>query len=92
MKTEKTKLIKKNNSNNQKQRGQSLTEYLILVALVAVSSIGIVRMLGNTTSTQLANITRALQGNKPKKLRSEKVEEKHYSKKDMSSFMNNTAD
>lgn len=76
---------------NKKENGQSLTEYLILVALIAVSSIGIVRMLGQTTNTQLANITRALQGGKAKKLSAERVEKKHYSKKDMSSFMNNTS-
>ena len=79
-------------TKNKRQQGQSLTEYLILVALIAVSSIGIVRMLGQTTSTQLANITRALQGNKPKQLKSLKVEKRHYSKKDMSSFMQNNAD
>ena len=44
------------------QKGQSLTEYLILVALIAVSSIGIVRVLGQTTQAQIANITYSLQG------------------------------
>lgn len=77
--------------NKKKQKGQSLTEYLILVALVAISSIGIVRVLGQTTSTQLANITNALQGGKGKILKAENVKKAHYSKKDLSTFMNNTS-
>ena len=81
------------NSKKQrdKQRGQSLTEYLILVSLIAVSSIGIIRVLGQTTQTQLANITQALQGGHAAKIKAEKVQEKHYSKKDLSNFMNNSS-
>ena len=71
------------------QKGQSLTEYLILVALVAVSSIGIVRMLGQTTRAQLANITSSLQG-KASSAEINEVKESHYSQKDLSDFMKNS--
>lgn len=73
------------------QKGQSLSEYLILVALVAISSIGIIRVLGQTTRTQLANITNALQGGHSKTLRADKVKKSHYSTKDLSDFMKNTS-
>lgn len=61
-----------------------------MVALIAVSSIGIVRLLGKTTQVQLANITRALQGGQGK-IKHEKVKDSLYSKKDLSTFMNNTS-
>lgn len=74
----------------KKQKGQSLTEYLILVALVAVSSIGIIRMLGQTTRAQLANITSALQG-RSSAARMDEVKESHFSQKDLSDFMKNSS-
>jgi len=71
------------------QKGQSLTEYLILVALVAISSIGIIRMLGQTTRAQLANITSSLQG-RSSQAELQEVKESHYSQKDLSDFMKNS--
>ena len=73
------------------QSGQSLTEYLILVALIAISSIGIIRVLGQTTRAQLSNVTNALQGNHRKKVNSQNVEEKHYKMNDLSNFINNSS-
>lgn len=80
---------KKNKLKNQK--GQGLIEYIILVALIAVASIGIVRVLGQTATAQLANITLSLQGgNKRQKVQSSQVTDSLYSKKDLSDFMKNT--
>lgn len=84
-------LLQKEAFYMKKQKGQGLTEYLILVALIAVSSIGIIRMLGNTTRVQLANITRSLQGGHSKKIKADKVKETHYNQKDLSNFMNNAS-
>lgn len=75
----------------KKQSGQSLTEYLILVALIAISSIGIIRVLGQTTRAQLSNITNALQGGHSRKVKSIKVRSTHYSQKDLSDFMKNAS-
>lgn len=83
--------MNKQNNSRKNQKGQSLTEYLILVSLLAISSIGIVRVLGQTTQAQLANITNALQGGKAVKIKAEKVRPTHYSKKDLSNFMNNSS-
>ena len=44
-------------------KGQGLIEYLILVAVIAIGSIGIVRGLGHTILIRYANITNALQNN-----------------------------
>jgi Flp pilus assembly pilin Flp len=42
--------------------GQSLVEYLILVCLVALSAIGVVKIVGKNIEEQYANISSALQG------------------------------
>lgn len=44
------------------QRGQSLIEYLIIVALVAVAAIGMVKVVGYNISAHFANIAKALGG------------------------------
>ena len=43
------------------KRSQSLIEYLIIVALIAIGSIAIMRSLGETIYVRFANITGALQ-------------------------------
>ncbi len=83
--------MQKNKDSKKKERGQGLTEYLILVALIAISSIGIIRVLGQTTRAQLSNITNALQGGHSRRIKAEKVRSTHYSKKDLSDFMRNSS-
>ena len=77
------KLFRRLNLNS---RGQGLIEYLIIVALVAVATIGIVRVVGQNVSVQYANISRAL-GGQSYQLQSEKPEDKLYKKKDLSDFL-----
>lgn len=79
------------NLKNQ-QRGQGLIEYVILVAIIAVASIGILRTLGHVTSTQLANVTLALQGKSARKIQSSAVQESLYKKKDLSDFTRNSSE
>lgn len=67
--------------------GQSLVEYLILTALLAVATMGVVRILGHTVSAKFADISNALRGGSFRKAQVEKVEERHYSKKDMGDFL-----
>lgn len=69
------------------QKGQGLIEYLILVALMAVASIAIVRILNQTVNAKLASVTYALQGKK-KSVSVETVEESYHSKKDLADFFN----
>ena len=44
------------------RRGQGLTEYIILVALVAVAGIGIVNIFGNQLRNQFHTIVKAMAG------------------------------
>lgn len=69
-------------------KGQGLVEYLIIVALVGVATIGMVRILGNTVEKQLAIITNGLQGRGKEGIEMERIEESDLKKKDLSDFLN----
>lgn len=60
---------------------------MIIVALMAVATMGIMRVLSQTTSGKLASITQSLQGGKASiNIQYEKVDKSHIRKKDMSNF------
>lgn len=44
------------------RKGQGLTEYIVIVALVAVAGIGIVNIFGNQLRNQFNTIVRAMAG------------------------------
>lgn len=44
------------------RKGQGLTEYIIIVALVAVAGIGIVNLFGNQLRNQFHTIVKAMSG------------------------------
>lgn len=73
------------------QHGQSLIEYVILVALVGVATIGLVRVLQSSVKANLANVVYALQGHK-KKASFEQIDERDLRKSDFTDFMNGAAD
>jgi Flp pilus assembly pilin Flp len=68
-------------------RGQSLIEYLLLTALIAIAAMGIVRVMGHSISARLADVTNAIQGYQGRRVEVERVQTGDYSKKDMSNFM-----
>lgn len=72
------------------QRGQGLVEYLILVALMAVATIGIINVLNQNVKSQFANVIYSLQGGKKKQAKQQSVEEHDFKKTDFSNFMNGT--
>lgn len=45
-----------------RQRGQGMSEYIIVVALVALSAIGVVGMFGGVVKSQFSNMAAALSG------------------------------
>ena len=76
--------------NSKKQRGQGLIEYLILVALMGVATIGVIRVLNQTIKSRFASAVYALQG-KPKKVKMDSLKERDYQKSDLGNFMNGAA-
>lgn len=45
-----------------RQRGQGMTEYIIIVALIAVAAIGVYSIFGKTVRHQMAGVTNELAG------------------------------
>ncbi|CAM3942085.1 MULTISPECIES: Flp family type IVb pilin [Shewanella] len=46
----------------KKQRGQGMTEYIIIVALIAVSAIGVYSFFGQTIRNQVAGLSAEMSG------------------------------
>ena len=80
----------KNPMDSKSQRGQGLVEYLIIVALVAIASIAVMRVLGQNVTAQFGRITNALQG-EGRKPRLNKVQQNFVQKKDLGTFMQGAA-
>lgn len=47
---------------NRKERGQGMTEYIIIVALIAVASIGVYSFFGSSVRNQTAGLAREVSG------------------------------
>jgi pilus assembly protein Flp/PilA len=69
------------------ERGQGLIEYLIIVALMGVATIGIVRVMGQAVTSHFATITYALRGETHKPANSA-LDKSLYKKKDLGDFFN----
>ena len=57
--------------STQKQRGQGMTEYIIVVALIAIAAIGVYTAFGKTLRGQMAVTAQALAGKSTNDARSE---------------------
>ncbi|MGZ3770513.1 MAG: Flp family type IVb pilin [Bdellovibrio sp.] len=68
-----------------KNKGQGLVEYLIIVAIVAVGSISIIKVVGGNIDVQFANVAQAL-GGKGQEKQAHEVTDNMYKKKDFSNF------
>lgn len=71
-------------------KGQSLVEYLILVALMGVATIGIVRSLQSALNSRYASVIYSLQGSS-KRAESVEINESDLKRKDLGNFMNGAA-
>lgn len=49
-------------TRRNKNRGQGMTEYIIIVALIAVAAIGVYNLFGSTVRNQTASMAAALGG------------------------------
>ncbi len=64
-----------------------MVEYLIIVALIAAGSIGVIRTVGHNINTQYENINRALGAKNNTQLQVQNAEQGQISKKDLSNFL-----
>ena len=49
-------------TNSKKQLGQGMTEYIIIVALIAIGAIGVYSAFGRTVQSQMAAVSQGLAG------------------------------
>ena len=55
------------------QRGQGMTEYIIIVALIAVAAVGVYNYFGKTVRSQTAAMAQGLAGEEDKSLKDSKA-------------------
>ena len=79
--------MKKAKKTIQNQKGQGLIEYLILVAIIGVSTMWVARTIGQNVQAGYANISNALSGNSSTKIERVKIESDQVKKRDLSDFM-----
>lgn len=72
------------------KKGQSLIEYMLLVCIMGVGTMGVLRFVGKHTSVKFAEVANVLAGEKEAKISggANRVSADHYQRKDLSDFMN----
>lgn len=55
-------MMNKMNSMIRSEKGQGMTEYIIIVALIAIAAIGVITVFGNNLRVLFANSANALAG------------------------------
>ena len=84
-----------NGKKRTKQRGQGMTEYIIIVALIAVAAIAVYQFFGATVRNQTAAIAQEIAGNDGTQARTAastaagKAESTAVVKRDLSDYTNN---
>lgn len=68
-------------------KGQSLVEYMVLVALITAGTIGVVRVVGYNIGIQYENINRSLGAKASNQLQAVSAEQSFLNKKDLSNFL-----
>lgn len=68
------------------QRGQGMTEYIIIVALIAIAAIGVVTIFGDNIRDLFAGATNALAGETKVKVDTEKARTSHTKTKTLKNF------
>jgi Flp pilus assembly pilin Flp len=73
----------------QNQKGQGLIEYLIIVAIVAVGTLSIMRIVGQSVNIKFARIAEALGARSEGRIGETSINETSWRKKDMTNFFQN---
>lgn len=82
--------LKPKNTGRNPQGGQSLVEYLILVALMGVATIGIIRTLQGALNSRYASVIHSLQGSS-RRAEIVPINESDLKRRDLGDFMNGAA-
>lgn len=69
------------------KKGQGMMEYLILTSLIAVASIGVVKVVGNNMARKYENINRALGARTSGSLEAQNAAQSSLNQKDLSNFL-----
>jgi Flp pilus assembly pilin Flp len=77
--------MKKPKNSRCSKRGQALSEYLILTALIGVASIAVVQVLSKNLRSKMAEVSEAIRGQK-KSYQGQAIEEKHFKTYDLGDF------
>ena len=72
--------------HSRRSRGQGMTEYIIIVALIAIAAIGVITIFGDNIRDLFAGATNALAGETSVKVDSEKARSTHTKTKTLRSF------
>lgn len=73
------------------QKGQGLIEYLIIVAIVAVGSIAVIKVVGGNINVTLAKVAKSLSGEAAGDIKHHEVTDGLYKKKDLGNFFQGAA-
>lgn len=68
------------------KKGQGMIEYLIIVAIIAVGSISVVKVVGANLDVQFARVAQALGGSNAKAVKAHQITDQMTRKKDLGSF------
>lgn len=74
---------------SRRRKGQGMTEYIIIVALIAIAAIGVVTIFGDNIRDLFAGATNALAGETQIEIGSEKASQEHTKTKTLNSFGKN---
>lgn len=72
-------------------KGQGLVEYLVIVAIVAVGSIAVIRVVGANINVRFANIADALGGKGGENRKAHEITDTMVKKKDFSDFFDGSS-
>jgi Flp pilus assembly pilin Flp len=73
------------------RRGQGMTEYIIIVALIAIAAIGIISLYGDNIRALFATADNALAGNEDAEAKTNEASSDLYGHKNMKDFAQRNA-
>lgn len=73
-------------SRIRKRRGQGMTEYIIIVALIAIAAIGVVSLFGDNIRSLFGAADNALAGNEDARHKAQEAHQRHLMHKNLKSF------